>query len=132
MIKYRPHKLSGSREFQSGIPGDWPQVEEEVPDSRKLTADEVSAGFSLITSEEHQQIRTSNRTAYNAWLAAQKATEDSDLPTKRTDINDAITSLRQIRDSSGTLTGVQLSNAVRVLAKAMLWLMERARELFER
>lgn len=132
MIRYRPHKVSGSREFQSGIPGDWPQVEEEVPADRKLSAEELDQGFSLITPEEHQAIRTANRQAYNAWQASRLAQEEQGVSVKRTDTADALNQLIAIRDAPGDLTLRQVSNAVKLLAKVLIVLIQQARELFER
>lgn len=132
MIKFRSHRSANSAEFQAGAPGEWPREEIAVSSDHRLSPDEMAAGWLLLSDEEWQAIRATHRAAWDAWEATRKAADDSALAVRRTEIDDAVNSLQQIRDSSGTLTAAQLSAAVRVLARAILWLMRGARELFER
>lgn len=132
MIKYRSHQTANSREYQSGCPGAWPQIEELVDDSRKLTAEEVAAGFSLITDEEHSTIRVQHKAAFEAWQASQKTAEDSATNTKRTEAKDAIDALEAVRTSTGDLTVRQLSNFARLNARLWQIVIRNAPEIFER
>ena len=51
---------------------------------------------------------------------------------RQSEIENTFTTLRQIRDSPGTLTGAQLSGAVRALSKAVLWIGDKSIDLFQR
>jgi len=62
-----------------------------------------------------------------AYQAAQEAASTQPKRDRETVIQNAIADLKLIRDSSGTLTAAQLSNAVRALAKAVVALIEEIR-----
>lgn len=55
-----------------------------------------------------------------------------DLSTKRIEIDDALAQLTLLRDSPGDLNLKQLSNGARLVAKVLVWLINRGREIFER
>ena len=62
-----------------------------------------------------------------AYQAAQEATATKPKRDRETAIRQAIADLKLIRDSSGTLTAAQLSNAVRAISKALVALIEEIR-----
>lgn len=132
MIKFRSHRSANSAEFKAGAPGEWPREEIAVSPDHRLSPEEVAAGWVLLSDEEWQAIRATHRAAWDAWEANQKAADDSSLVVRRAEIADVVAVLQQTRDSSGTLTAAQLSGAVRALARAELWIIKNAQELFER
>ena len=132
MIKYRSHQTANSREFLNGCPGAWPQIEELVDDSRRITSQEISAGFSLISHDEHASIRAQHKAAFDAWQASQKTTEELAINTKRTEAKDAIDALEAVRVSTVDLTTRQLSNFARLSARLWQTVIRNAPELFER
>lgn len=70
-------------------------------------------------------------TDHAAEMASYQAAQESAATQPKRDreaaIAQAIQDLKTIRDSSGTLTAAQLSNAVRALAKAVVALIEELR-----
>lgn len=62
-----------------------------------------------------------------AYQAAQEAASTQPKRDRETAIAQAVQDLKTIRDSSGTLTGAQLSNAVRAISKALVALIEELR-----
>lgn len=132
MIKLLDHQTANSAEFKGGCPGAWPREEVRVPDGTQLTPQEITRGFVLVTETEWAAIRASNQNAWDSWEASRKSQEDAALVTQRVEINAVVEDLRAIRDSTGALSAGQLSLAARANAKAMLWLLSKARDLFER
>jgi len=62
-----------------------------------------------------------------AYQAAQEAAATQPKRDRETVIQNAIADLKLIRDSSGTLTAAQLSNAVRAISKALVAFIEEIR-----
>lgn len=132
MIKFRSHRSANSAEFKAGAPGEWPREEVAVSPDHRLLPEEVTAGWVLLSDDEWQAVRSTHKAAWDAWVASQKSAEGSAISARRVEIADVVTVLQQIRDSSGTMTAAQLYGAVRTLAKAQLWILKNAQELFER
>ena len=63
----------------------------------------------------------------DAYRAAQEAAATQPKRDREAVIRQAIDDLRTIRDSNGTLTALQLSNAVRAIAKALVAVIEEIR-----
>lgn len=66
-------------------------------------------------------------TATRTWEIVDRPANERDARGRETVIRNAIADLKLIRDSSGTLTAAQLSNAVRAISKALVALIEELR-----
>lgn len=109
-----------------GIPDFWPVEVRPVGDAQQLPA-RFKAPWVLATQVQLNEWYTTNALAKAAWNAAQEAAATKPKRDRETAIQNAIADLKLIRDSSGTLTAAQLSNAVRVISKALVTLIEELR-----
>lgn len=76
--------------------------------------DDAERTVTEITSAGWPDERGSTRSLVTTWKIV---TDDHRRTTIETAVRDHLADLRTIRNSTGTLTGAQLSNAVRALAK---------------
>lgn len=132
MIKFRSHQTANSPEFKSGCPGQWPQIEERVDDSRRLTAEEVAEGFTLITVEEHTVIRTQYKAAFDLWESSRRVVDETDVQSKRTEMKNAFDALEAVRTRPGDFTLRQLSDFAKLEARLWQLIIRNASDLFDR
>ncbi len=83
------------------------------------SATSLTPGVWEITAPNMTQAQLEAAVA-SAPTAPEPATLDANRVTLRTEAREAFTGLRAIVNSSGTLTGAQLSNAVRLLAHCVI------------
>jgi len=81
----------------------------------------------VVTQAQVDRWKTDHAAEMAAYQAAQEAAATQPKRDRETAIQNAISDLKLIRDSTGPLTAAQLSNAVRALAKALVALIEELR-----
>jgi len=107
----------------SGFPTNWPTRVQPIGAASQLPA-EFPPPWRFATKAQVDKWLSDHAAEMEAYQAARKAEETQPARDRETAIRNAIADLKVIRDSSGTLTGAQLSNAVRALAKALVALIE--------
>lgn len=110
----------------AGIPADWPIQVQLIGAATELPP-QFPPPWQFMTGAQLAQLKADNEAAKEQWNKAQEATSTKPARDRETEIRNAIADLKLIRDSPGTLTGAQLSNAVRALAKALVALIEELR-----
>ena len=118
------HGSANSPEFQRGCPGEWPARYIPIGNSAELPEEFPSPPWILETEEQLKQRMSSLEAEKEAWNAAREAEATAPKRDRDALIRQAKDELRLIRDSSGTLTGAQLSNAVRSISRTLLALLE--------
>jgi hypothetical protein len=105
-----------------GCPKDWPYSINDIGTATELPR-ELSAPWKVMSRAEldasMKSMEASKETYNNR--------EASDVTVRRQLIADIVADLRLIRQSSGTLTGAQMSNALRRIATALLIIIEEER-----
>lgn len=110
----------------AGIPADWPIQVQPIGDATNLPAP-FAAPWQLMTRRQLDELKVANEAAKEAWNTAQETAEAQPKRGREDVIRQAIDDLKTIRDSNGTLTALQLSNAVRAIAKALVAVIEESR-----
>lgn len=120
------HGDARTPEFISGCPSNWPARIVDIGASTNLPK-ELSAPW-LVESAADLKARMANLSAAKeAWNLSQESAATQPKRDREAVIRQAIDDLKTIRDSNGTLTALQLSNAVRAIAKALVAVIEESR-----
>jgi len=117
------HGSANTPEFQRGCPSNWPAKYIAIGKSSALPP-ELSAPWIVETESQLKARMQSLASEKELWNTAQETAEAQPKRDREDALKQAITDLRAIRDSTGTLTAAQLSNAVRVIARALLAVIE--------
>ena len=121
------HGAANTPEFRNGCPSNWPARYFSLRKSTNLPP-ELSSPPWIVETEVQLKARFESLAAEKeAWNVAQEAIAIQPKRDRETAIQNAISDLKLIRDSSGTLTAAQLSNAVRAISKALVALIEELR-----
>lgn len=117
-IKWITHEAQNSREFQNGLPGGWPRIEEKVDDRTTLTIQETSAGWKLSTPEELAKVLEPMRPAADLFFATWTG-EDAATKTARDVAKDAASRLDAIDDGWASMTAAQKADAMRYVLRVV-------------
>ncbi len=117
-------RLAGDTANPASLPTNWPVQVQPVGKATELPKE--FQGWRLMTLKELEDIKTAVSAAKEAWNAAKEAEAEQPKRDRETVIKQAIADLKGLRDSTGTLTAAQLSNAARLIARAILFLLEDA------
>lgn len=113
------HGSANTPEFQRGCPSNWPAKYIAIGKSSELPP-ELSAPWIVETESQLKARMQSLASEKELWNTAQETAEAQPKRGREAVIRQAIDDLKTIRDSNGTLTALQLSNAVRAIAKALV------------
>lgn len=114
-----------SEEHQD-LPPFWPVRQQPIGSETKLPSS-FKAPWVFATQAQIDEWIKTNAVAKEIWNKAQEAAATQPKRDREAVIRQAIDDLRTIRDSNGTLTALQLSNAVRAIAKALVAVIEEIR-----
>lgn len=117
------HGAANTLEFISGCPSNWPVRIVDIGATTNLP-NELSAPWFVESAEDLRARMTTLSAEKEVWNQAQEAAATQPKRDREAAIKQAIIDLKSIRDSTGSLTAAQLSNAVRVIARALLALIE--------
>lgn len=109
-----------------GFPTNWPVRVQPIGTATNLPL-EFPPPWRFATKVQVDKWMSDHAEEMAAYQAAQESAATQPKRNRETAIRQAIADLIIIRDSSGTLTAAQLSNAVRALAKAVVALIEEIR-----
>jgi len=107
----------------AGFPTNWPVRVQPIGAASQLPP-EFPPPWRFATKAQVDKWMADHAAEMEAYQAARKAEETQPARDRDAAIRNAIADLKLIRDSSGTLTPAQLSNAVRALSKALIPLIE--------
>lgn len=110
----------------SGFPTNWPSQVQPIGNAKELPA-KFPPPWRFATEVQVQRWMADHTAEKAIWDAAQEAIATQPKRDRETAIAQAVQDLKTIRDSSGTLTTAQLSNAVRAISKALVALIEELR-----
>lgn len=120
------HGAANTLEFISGCPSNWPVCIQPIGNATKLPAS-FKSPWVFATQAQIDEWLSTNAVSKEAWNKAREAEADQPKRDREAVIRQAIDDLKTIRDSNGTLTALQLSNAVRAIAKALVAVIEESR-----
>lgn len=103
----------------AGMPTNWPSLSQPIGNATELPAG-YRAPWRFATGAQIAQWKANHAAEIEAWNAAREAEAAAPKRDRDALIKQAKDELRLIRDSSGTLTGAQISNAVRSIARTLL------------
>jgi len=103
----------------AGMPTNWPSLIQPLFEATELP-EPYKDPWVFATKAQIEQWKTENASAMAAYLAAKDAAEAQPKRDRETAIKTALAELKLIRDSTGTLTGAQLSNAVRAISRVLI------------
>ena len=109
-----------------GYPTNWPVQVQPIGAATNLPP-RYPPPWRLVTQAQVDRWKTDHAAEMAAYQAAQEAADAKPKRDRETAIQNAIADLKLIRDSSGTLTAAQLSNAVRAISKALVAFIEEIR-----
>mgnify|MGYP000901985407 CR=1 FL=1 len=113
------HGAANTPEFISGCPSNWPARIVDIGASTNLPK-ELSAPW-LVESAADLKVRMETLASEKeAWNLLQESAATQPKRDRETAIKTALAELKLIRDSTGTLTGAQLSNAVRAISRILI------------
>lgn len=121
------HGAANTQEFQHGCPSNWPAKYFAIGKATEVPRELQSPPWIVETELQLKTRFESLAAEKEAWNVAQEAIATKAKRDRETDIRQAVAGLILIRDSSGTLTAAQLSNAVRAISKALVALIEEIR-----
>lgn len=110
----------------AGFPTNWPVEVQPIGAATNLPP-RYPPPWRLVTQAQVDRWKTDHAAEMEAYQAAQEAAATQPKRDRETAIQNAISDLKLIRDSSGTLTAAQLSNAVRAISKALVAFIEEIR-----
>lgn len=110
----------------AGYPTNWPVRVQPIGSLTDLPP-EFPPPWRFATKVQVDKWMSDHAAEMAAYQASQEAAATQPKRDRETAIQNAIADLKLIRDSSGTLTAAQLSNAVRALAKALVALIGELR-----
>lgn len=115
-------RLAGDTANPTSLPTNWPVQVQPIGKATELPKE--FQGWRLMTVKELEDIKAAASAEKEAWNAAKEAEVEQPKRDRETAIKQAIADLKALRDSTGTLTAAQLSNAARLIARAILFLFE--------
>ena len=115
-----------SSEAPAGFPTNWPHLVQPIGSLTNLPP-EFPPPWRYATRTQVEKWKTDHAAEMEAYQAAQESAATKPKRDRESAIQNAIADLKLIRDSSGTLTAAQLSNAVRAISKALVALIEEIR-----
>jgi len=115
-----------SLEAPAGFPTNWPVRVQPIGPLTNLPP-QFPPPWRFATKAQVDKWMSDHAAEMEAYQAAQESASTKPKRDRESAIQNAIADLKLIRDSSGTLTAAQLSNAVRALAKAVVALIEEIR-----
>lgn len=118
--------LAADSPKHAGMPSNWPVELQPIGDAKELPP-EYRAPWRFATGAQVAQWKANHADEIAEWNAAREAAATQPKRDRETAIAQAIQDLNTIRDSSGTLTAAQVSNALRALAKAVVAIIEELR-----
>jgi hypothetical protein len=110
----------------AGYPTNWPVRVQPIGSLTNLPP-QFPPPWRFATKAQVDKWMSDHAAEMEAYQAEQEAAATQPKRDRETAIRQAVADLKTIRDSSGTLTAAQLSNAVRALAKALVALIEELR-----
>lgn len=113
------HGDANTPEFISGCPSNWPARLVDIGAATNLPK-ELSVPWFVESAEDLRARMTTLSAEKEAWNLAQESANTQPKRGRETAIKTAIAELKLIRDSTGTLTGAQLSNAVRAISRVLI------------
>jgi len=117
------HEAANSEKFRAGFPGGWPYARPVTIGTNTTLPRELSAPWVVMTASELKTQMEALQPAVDAWVAPNAP----DVATRNQLIADIVTDLRAIRQSSGTLTAAQMSNALRRISTLLLIMLDEER-----
>ena len=117
------HGAANTPEFISGCPSNWPARLVDIGATTNLP-NELSAPWFVESAEDLRTRMTTLSPQKESWNLAQELANAQPKRDRETAIKTAIAELKLIRDSTGTLTGAQLSNAVRAISRVLLVMLQ--------
>ncbi|TXH16334.1 MAG: hypothetical protein E6R03_05645 [Hyphomicrobiaceae bacterium] len=111
---------------QAGFPTNWPVRVQPIGNATKLP-ENFPPPWRFATQAQVERWKTDHASEMESYQAAKEAAATQPKRDREAVIRQAIDDLRTIRDSNGTLTALQLSNAVRAIAKALVAVIEEIR-----
>lgn len=121
------HGAANTPEFQRGCPSNWPAKYFPIGKATEVPRELQSPPWIVETEAQMIARKASLEESKEAWNVAQEAAATQPKRDRDTAIAQAVQDLKLIRDSSGTLTAAQLSNAVRAISKALVAFIEEIR-----
>lgn len=113
------HGDANTPEFISGCPSNWPARLVDIGAATKLPK-ELSVPWFVESAAALKERMETLAAAKEAWNKTQESAATQPKRDRETAIKTAIAELKLIRDSTGTLTGAQLSNAVRSISRVLI------------
>lgn len=110
----------------AGMPTNWPVKVQPIGAATNLPA-RYPPPWRLVTQAQVDQWKATHAAEMAAYQAAKEAAATQPKRDRETAIRKAVEDLILIRDSSGTLTAAQVSNAVRAISKALVAFIEEIR-----
>lgn len=117
-ILWITHQAQNSREFQAGLPGGWPRIEQAVDDKRTLTVQEASAGWRIDEREDLDAIKKGLEPAAKSFFSTWTG-EDAAQKTVRDVAKDAAGRLDDIDTNWASLTAAQKADAMRYVLRVV-------------
>jgi hypothetical protein len=103
----------------ANFPPNWPINVQPIGDRTNLPPAYTDPPWRFATGEQVRAFKAANEDAVTAYFAAR---EQEELDAKNAKAAAMLNTLQQIANSSGNLSAAQLSEAVRTLAKAILFM----------
>lgn len=116
------YEFANPQAVLEGCPPNWPYSIQDIGEATQLPKSLQPPWRVMSRAELDAQMK-----AMEAEKEAFNAREPADVTSRKQLIADILSDLRAIRQSSGTLTAAQISNAMRQMAKALLLLIEEDR-----
>ncbi len=110
----------------SGFPTNWPVEVQPIGTATSLPP-QFPPPWRFATKAQVEKWKADHAEEMAAYQVAQESAATKPKRDRETAIRQAVSDLILIRDSSGTLTAAQLSNAVRALSKTVVALIEELR-----
>ena len=109
-----------------GYPTNWPVQVQPIGDARELPP-KFQPPWRFATQAQVDRWKSDHQEEMDAYRSAQESAATQPKRDREAVIRQAVDDLKTIRDSNGTLTALQLSNAVRAIAKALVAVIEESR-----
>ncbi len=110
----------------AGYPTNWPVRVQPIGSLTNLPP-QFPPPWRFATKAQVDKWMSDHAAEMEAYQAEQEAAATQPKRDRETAIRQAVADLKTIRDSSGSLTAAQLSNAVRAISKALVAIIEEIR-----
>lgn len=104
----------------AGMPQNWPTRVQPIG-AATSSVSYPTPPWRIFTEQQVRDWKAANESLITAYLAAKEAEEAA---AKQTKANALLTTLNQIANSTGNLSAAQLSEAVRALSRAILFMVK--------